>query len=246
MWTRRLPGLQLIFTNCDRIEQHDAKMKVTKKILVATMAALLLAGSEARAGLSTATDEGDVIPNGVGLASTITSSGFLGNLANLTISLDISGGNNGDLYGYLSYNGVLVTILNRPGVTGSNPFGNGGSGYNITISDLGAVNINSASGITGAQTGSYNVNGTAGNNGSLAFGSAYNGMDPNGVWTLYLENGVSGGDSSSLVSWNIAINAVPEPTNVAMGIFGVCAIAGRVRAGWKKSRAAAKQLDAPK
>ncbi|HEX3988334.1 MAG TPA: hypothetical protein VHZ30_02810 [Verrucomicrobiae bacterium] len=222
-------------------------MKVTKKILVATMAALLLVAAEARAGIYTPdTGTGGPITSGVGLASTITSSGFLGNIGSLTVTLDISGGNNGDLYGYLSYNGVLVTILNRPGTSLSNPFGNSGSGYYVTLTDLGGANLNSINGTFGSQvSGTYNVNGTAGN-GSLAFSSAYNGMDPNGVWTLYLENGVSGGDPSMLVSWSIGINAVPEPTNVAMGIFGVCAIAGRVRAGWKKSRAAAKQLDAPK
>jgi hypothetical protein len=220
-------------------------MKVTTKILVATMAALLLVGSEARAGViyTTATDEGDTITSGVGLASTITSSGFDSGtfVGNLTVTLNISGGNNGDLYGYLSYNGVLVTILNRPGVGPSNPFGDPGSGYNITINDLAGINLGSATGTFGSQTlGSYNVNGNG--NGALAFG-AYNAQNPNGTWTLYLENGVSGGDPSTLVSWSIAINAVPEPTNVALGIFGVCAIAGRARAGWKKSRAAAGKTD---
>jgi hypothetical protein len=230
-------------------------MKVTKNILVATIAAWLLVCAEARAGIYTPDPgTGGLITSGVGLVSTITSSEFVGTISSLAITLDITGGNNGDLIGYLSYNGVVVTILNRPGVTTSNPFGNAGSGFNITINDVGNVNINSpiVTGTYGSQvTGTYNVNntaglGTTGPNGSLAFGSAYNGMDPNGVWTLYLENGVSGGDSSSLVSWSVGIDAVPEPTNVAMGIFGVCAIAGRVRAGWKKSRAAAKQLDAPK
>ncbi|HEY3854638.1 MAG TPA: hypothetical protein VGO67_09615 [Verrucomicrobiae bacterium] len=220
-------------------------MKVTKNILVATIAAFLLVGVEARAGIYDSGTLNDPITTGVGLASTITTSGEVGNIGGVTITLDISGGNNGDLYGYLSYNGALVTILNRPGVSTSNPFGNSGSGYNILISDLAGVNLSTVNGTYGSQvTGSYNVNGTDGN-GSLAFG-AYNGADPNGVWTLYLENGVSGGDPSTLVSWSVGINAVPEPTNVAMGIFGVCAIAGRVRAGWKKSRAAAKQLDAPK
>jgi hypothetical protein len=223
-------------------------MKVTKSILVATMAALLLVAADARAGIyTTATDEGDPITSGVGLASTITSSGFIGYVGDLTVTLNISGGNNGDLYGYLSYNGVLVTILNRPGVTGSNPFGFNSSGYGVTISDSGAVNLNTTAGTSGQPvTGDvFNVNGTSGN-GSLAFGSAYNGMDPNGTWTLFLENEVSGGDPSTLVSWSIGINAVPEPTNVALGIFGVCAVVGRLRVGWKKARLGAKPTGEPK
>src|SRR5580704_6860396 len=106
-----------------------------RKILVAAVGALVLAGLSAQAGIYTANPD-EAIPTGVGLASTITStdSGFINYV---TITLDITGGNNGDLYGYLSYNGVLVTLINRPGVTGSNPFGNSGSGYNITINDVG-------------------------------------------------------------------------------------------------------------
>jgi subtilisin-like proprotein convertase family protein len=206
------------------------------------MAALLLIGANARAGVyTTATDETDPIPSGVGLASTIASSGFIGNIGSLTVTLDISGGNNGDLYAYLSYDGVLVTILNRPGVSGGNPFGDPGSGFNVSLIDAASVNLNSFAGTAGlSTTGTFNVNGTSGNNGSAAFGSAYNGLNPNGTWTLYVENEVSGGESSSLVSWTLAINAVPEPTNVALGVFGVCAVAGRLRAGWKKSRPAAK------
>jgi hypothetical protein len=215
-------------------------MKVMKIILVATMAALLLIGADARAGYTIATDEGDTIPSGVGLASTITSSAFLGTISSLTVTLDINGGNNGDLYAYLSYDGMLVTILNRPGVTGSNPFGDPGSGYNVTLVDIAGVNLNTFAGTAGSPTtGTFNVNNTSGN-GSLAFGSAYNGLAPNGTWTLFVENEVSGGESSSLVSWTLGINAVPEPTNVALGVFGVCAIAGRLRAGWKRSRPASK------
>jgi hypothetical protein len=113
----------------------------------------------------------------------------------------------------------------------------------VTISDTGSLNLNTAAETAGSPlTGIFNVNGTPGlngtaANGSLAFGSAYDGLNPNGTWTLFLANEASGGDPSMLVSWSLSIDAVPEPTNIALGIFGVCAVAGRLRAGWKKRSA---------
>jgi hypothetical protein len=224
-------------------------MRVTKMNVVATMAALLLVGASARAAIFTVSDTPDApipVGNPVGIASTINATGLPPEIVNVTMTLDISGGNNGDLYGYLSYDGVLVTLINRPGVSGSNPLGAMGSGFNVTLTDSAVVNVNNASETPGAVlTGTYNVNGSPGmpGNGSAAFQSAYSGLDPNGTWTLFLANESSGGDPSELVSWSLSIDTVPEPTNVALGIFGVCAVAGRLRAGWKKYRFASNSTD---
>ena len=54
--------------------------------------------------------------------------------------------------------------------------------------------------------------------GTIGF-SAYNGMDPNGTWTLFIAD-MAGGDQLKLVSWSLQITAVPEPVNVALGVFG--------------------------
>jgi hypothetical protein len=43
-------------------------------------------------------------------------------------------------------------------------------------------------------------------------------MNPNGTWTLFIAD-LSGGEQSTLVSWSLDITAVPEPVNVALGIF---------------------------
>ena len=40
----------------------------------------------------------------------------------------------------------------------------------------------------------------------------------NGTWTLFLAD-LSAGAQSQLVSWELDITAVPEPVNVALGIF---------------------------
>jgi hypothetical protein len=47
----------------------------------------------------------------------------------------------------------------------------------------------------------------------------YNGLNPNGTWTLFFAD-LSGGAQSTVVSWGLDITAVPEPANVALGIFG--------------------------
>jgi hypothetical protein len=211
-------------------------MTAKKIIMAAAMAVLVPVGASA---------QGIIIPEGnpIGITESITESGMAPTVGGVTVSIDISGGNNGDLVGYLSYDGVIVTLLNRPGVSGGNPLGFTGSGFNVTISDTGSLNLNTAPETAGSPlTGIFNVNGTPGlngtaANGSLAFGSAYDGLNPNGTWTLFLANEASGGDPSMLVSWSLSIDAVPEPTNIALGIFGVCAVAGRLRAGWKKRSA---------
>jgi len=71
--------------------------------------------------------------------------GSLARLTDITVTLDISGGYNGDLYGYLSYNGALVPLMNRVGVNGSNPFGSADSGFAVTLVSSGYGNIHGAS-----------------------------------------------------------------------------------------------------
>jgi hypothetical protein len=53
--------------------------------------------------------------------------------------------------------------------------------------------------------------------GTVTFGS-YTGLNPNGTWTLFLAD-LSAGAQSQLISWELDITAVPEPVNVALGIF---------------------------
>ena len=170
------------------------------------------------------------VPDGnpVGIQNTLNVSG-LANLPssgnNVTLTLNISGGNNGDLKAYLSYGGQIVQLLNRPGVvSGVNPLGYTDSGFNVTLSDGNPGNINTYGSISytksgGQVTGNYNPSA-----GATAFQS-YNGMNPNGGWVLFIAD-MSGGDpdESRLDSWSLTfdtITPVPEPVNVALGVFGV-------------------------
>jgi hypothetical protein len=192
---------------------------------------------------------GGLIPDGnpAGSAGTATVSGLLPTISQVSVNLNISGGYNGDLYAYLSYGGVLVPLLNRVGVGTGNSFGYGDTGFDVTLSSSGANNIhfyqnyspsyNGSGQLTGtwqpdgrtidpglasSSPGSFNAAGT------VNFGS-YNGLNPNGTWTLFIAD-LSAGGQSQLVSWELDITAVPEPVNVALGIFaGVVVIVSLAR-----------------
>ena len=68
--------------------------------------------------------------NPVGMANTVNVSNMRGVLTDITVTLNVSSTANpvSDLYAYLSYNGNVVVLLNRIGVTSGTPFGNTGSG----------------------------------------------------------------------------------------------------------------------
>jgi hypothetical protein len=195
--------------------------------------ACVLAVVNARASLD--------IPDGstVGAVSTIDVTGLSGTIgSSLSLTLDISGGNNGDLYAYLSYNGTLVTLLNRPGTSSSNPLGFTDSGYSVTVQDAGAQgDLNTATGGSPV-TGTYYADGN-----SSAFTTAYGSASGNGVWTLFLAD-LSGGDSSDaqLTGFTLSINGttVPEPVTNALIVFGIFAVAARL-AVWSVRRKSALQ-----
>lgn len=145
-------------------------------------------------------------------------------LRGVEVSLNISGGFNGDLYGYLTFQSVdssvtTITLLNLVGTTVSpyDPLGYRDAGMIVTLSDLGATSIHSYGGNGGAQ---FNPGSTkySADGGSFA---DFNDLNANGTWTLNLAD-LSGGDTSfsTLVSWSLNLEVVPEPTTWAAIIFG--------------------------
>ena len=169
------------------------------------------------------------IPDGspVGVMEQVTVIGLGGSISNVQVTLDITGGFNGDLYAYLvSPQGQFVVLLNRPGVTGSNPFGYADAGMTITLDGLatnnihyyGATPVYSLSGTTWAADG-RNVNpqssGTVFDSTSPTAGlSQYNGVnggDVNGTWTLFIADLSAGGGTPSLNGVILTIMTVPEP-----------------------------------
>jgi hypothetical protein len=172
-------------------------------------------------------------------------------ISEVRVRLNLSGGYNGDLYGYLSYNGVLVPLMNRVGVGSSDPFGYGDGGLNVTFQDGAANNIHfyqSVGGysITGGaswQPDGRTVDPIAGVPadfdlpGTVTLGN-FSAMDPNGDWTLVFADVVGGGGSPTVASWGLDIEAVPEPVNVALGVFGAGALLAWAGSAWKKWRPA--------
>src|SRR5919109_903297 len=73
--------------------------------------------------------------NASGVSDARTVSSAISAIGSLTVSLDISGQFNGDLYAYLRHDSGFSVLLNRPGRTEDTPSGYSDSGLNITLSD---------------------------------------------------------------------------------------------------------------
>jgi len=54
--------------------------------------------------------------------------------------------------------------------------------------------------------------------------SGLNGYNPNATWGLVLWDTSSTGLENGLAGWSLNITAVPEPVNLALGVFGVGAL----------------------
>lgn len=175
-----------------------------------------------------------VIPdaNPVGWMGQVTVNGLEGPVANIQVTLDISGGYNGDLYAYLSApEGQMSVLLNRPGVTGTNPFGYSDAGFSITLDSAAANNIhdygaNSSYGLnySGQVTGTWGADGR--NIDPQSVGLAYDlastavGLDIftglsgtalNGTWTIFIADSAGGGGAPTLNSVGLQVATVPEP-----------------------------------
>jgi subtilisin-like proprotein convertase family protein len=198
---------------------------------------------------------GTSIPSGSlsGWADTETVSGLAPTLVDVSVTVNVSGSYNGDLYAYISHNGQIAVLLNRVGVGSSDPFGNTGSGINVTFSSTTGSGQNIHFATYGPLGGTYTPDGRnisplsspgafdttpSGN----ALNTAFAGNNPNGTWTLFIADTMSAGDNFSVISWGMQIDAVPEPVNVALGIFGLCAVGGAVVGKkWKAERGKAER-----
>jgi len=154
-------------------------------------------------------------------------------ITGVQVRLELSGSYNGDLYGYLSYNGVLVPLMNRVGVGSGNAFGYGDAGLSVTFSDTAPANIHfyqavSDYSITGGalwQPDGRTVSPIASSPfdfdapGTVTLGR-YDDMAPNGDWSLIFADVSVGGGQATVVQWGLDIQVVPEPTGMALGMLG--------------------------
>ena len=213
-----------------------------KRIL--TIAAVNLAAVGAWAQLTTntynLTSTGTAaIPDGnlVGLMETFNVSGLGGDVSNVQLSLDITGGFNGDLYAYLTGpGGQMAVLLNRVGVSAINPTGYGDPGLSVTFDDAAPNGNIHTYGNTPPAIGSLwapdgrTINPQAsaseiGNDTPTANLNVFNGLNgnnANGSWTLYVAD-VVGGDGAANLNLNntfLTITTVPEPQTMALAIGG--------------------------
>ncbi|MCX6916424.1 MAG: hypothetical protein NT167_25835 [Verrucomicrobia bacterium] len=227
------------------------------------LAVLLVSSATSYGGLYFNSAPGATIPDGNpdGYQNSISVSGLGSVTTSVLVYLNISGGCNGDLYAYLNYGGTSVLLLNRIGSSSGNPFGSASAGfgngthsyengagnwYSFMLADSGTSGLHSYTGTDGSPIiGSYQPDALSGT--SLA---SFNGADPNGNWTIFfadMAGGPAGTSSSTLAGWGLEITAVPEPVNVALGIFGGVLLVGvivrnpRVRDRLHRCRAAIVQ-----
>ena len=179
-------------------------------------------------------------PNG--LSSTLNVSGVPGIIQSISVNLLVTNGFAGDYYAYLvDPAGDKAVLLNRVGVSGSNPFGYSDSGFNISLDSAAANNIHFyQSGsytldANGLLTGTWQADGRNIDPESTpsAFDSAPTtsglnldpGTNPNGDWTLFIAD-MSGGYEGTLVDWSLTVVTVPEPTTGQLlalaAIVGIC------------------------
>jgi len=178
-----------------------------KQLIAVIAASLLVTGVYAEQTNVTSTTVNAGVPDNdaTGLVSTQAVSGLFATIDSITVTLDISGGYNGDLYAYLlSPNDTMIKLLDRVG--GGN-YGN--TGFSITLDDLGShPSVQTYQGASPSYNGGGQLTGTwATSSGGL---SSLVGTDGNGTWSLFVAD-LSAGNTSTLVSWGLTIATVPEP-----------------------------------
>jgi len=182
--------------------------------------------------------------NSVGASDDRSLTAAMSTIQSLTVTMNISGTFNGDLYAYLRHGSDFVVLLNRPGSALGNSAGYADSGLNVTFAD-GAANgdiHNYQMVLTpalGTQlTGTWAPDGrnvdpasvleTSARSTSL---SSFAGSNPSGSWTLFVADMDSGG-ANTLTSWSLNITEVPEPRD-AIAFTGLALIGFVV---WRKRR----------
>lgn len=179
---------------------------------------------------------GSTIPDNdsSGLVRTGTVAMNVASIDLITVTLETTGGWNGDLYAYLQHSSGFSVLVNRPGVTALNPAGSAGSGMNVLLADAAAADVHGAPGtITGNwQPDGRNVDPSVVLDTSLrtAMLSNFHGLNPNGTWTLFVAD-LAAGDEATLVSWGVTITGelIPEPGAAALLALASAALWRRPR-----------------
>lgn len=151
------------------------------------------------------------------------------------VILTISGGFNGDLYGYLVHDTGFSVLLNRVGRTADNSIGYPDAGLAVFFSDSGSDihnyrDVSFTLNGSGQLTGSWAPDGRTSDPAAVlntdlpvAMLSSFNGLDPNGSWTLFLAD-LDFGEQATLVNWGLVVTAIPEPSAAGLIFLGGLAL----------------------
>jgi subtilisin-like proprotein convertase family protein len=190
-------------------------------ILVGAFCDAQLSGAVLNFGGSPARAIPDNDPTGLAFAFTATTP--LTPIESVVVTLNISGGFNGDLYAYLTRGSEQAILLNRVGVTGVDVNGYPDAGMNVSLSSGVFPDIHQyrvTLGGAGIPTGTWSADGrldpvSATRNNTL---DVFTGTNPNGDWTLFVSD-VSAGSIATLNAWSVDITVVPEPIGIALLVF---------------------------
>lgn len=200
---------------------------------------------------------GQAIPdneaNGLAWTGTVTGSG-ISHIGDVNVSLQISGGYNGDLYVTLAHDTGYAVLLNRVGSRSEDGYGYADSGFSSTFrlddqaiaGDVHTYRL-SLNGdhnvpVGGALAGLWQPDGRAVSPLSAtdasprtATLSAFNNLNADGEWRLYLADLAPVGQAT-LVNWGLQVtSAIPEPsTPVASALLGATGLALH---RWRRKRA---------
>ncbi len=207
-------------------------------------AGALIAGNAAQAQLFTNTLSYTVnqpIPdnnlNGFSDTRTVVSEIF--SITDVRVTLNISGGFNGDYYAYLTHDSGFAVLLNRVGRTISSDLGYPDSGFSVLLDDAAANDIHtyrlSLNPNGGPITGTWQPDGrnihpaiSLDTTARTAGLDVFDDLDANGNWTLFLAD-VSAASTATLNSWGIEIVGVPEPSTWALLATGGIGVWWRLR-----------------
>ena len=164
--------------------------------------------------------------SGIGISNTQQVSTKITSISEVSIQVTMSGGWSGDIYAYITHGSGFAVLLNRPGRSLIEPAGSGTIELSVILADSAATDIHTGIPASGSLSGIYQPDARAIDpDNSLdttprtAFLSSFNGLDPNGNWTLYVAD-VTTGDTMTVANWSLTISGVPEPATGLLAFLG--------------------------
>jgi subtilisin-like proprotein convertase family protein len=208
------------------------------KLLISLCALFPLAASAATTWSNTWTVT-TVIPDNddVGYTNSQMISGAgLTEIQSVAVSLNFSGGWNGDLYAYLIHDTGFAVLLNRIGRNSTETDGSATVGLAITLIDDAYSDVHTVVPTSGGLlAGTFQPDGRIADpllvmdtDPRPAMLSSFDGIDANGIWTLFVAD-QSAGFTSTLESWSLTVTAVPEPSMLLLGGLGFTILLRRKR-----------------